>query len=209
MLSFLLLTACVEDVSKDKVEATVEEAPVEEPAVEKPQTPEAAGTAWAVDPAKSKLEALGAKITATHPIVFKDYSGQVTVDGDTVTGVSFTVQMATLEADHPKLTDHLKTEDFFDVASFPTAEFKSAAVKAGSETEGMTHTVSGDFTIRGQTKRITFPVKIEINGDDVHASTEFALNRQDFGVAYPGRPDDLVQDKVVLTVDFHAAKPAS
>ena len=73
----------------------------------------------------------------------------------------------------------------------------------------MTHTVAGDFTIHGETKRITFPAKIEVNGDDVHASTEFALNRQDFGVTYPGRPDDLVQDKVVLTVDFHASKPAS
>ena len=100
MLTLLLLTACVEDVAKDKVEATVEEPPVEEPAAQKPATPRPRappGRRYV----EVQAEALGAKITATHPIVFKDYSGNVTVDGDKVTGVTFTVQMATLEADHP------------------------------------------------------------------------------------------------------------
>ena len=206
MIAMLALVACVEDVSKDKVEAVVEEAPAKEAPA---QVAAPAGDAWTVDVSKSKVEALGAKITAEHPIVFHDYEGTINVDGDTVKAVSFTVQMASLEADHPKLTEHLKTPDFFDVPSHPTATFQSTEITPGSQEEGMTHTVKGTFTIRGETKVITFPAKIESSESSVHASTTFALNRKDFGIVYPGRPDDLVQDKVVLTIDFQAAKPQS
>ena len=209
MLSLLALVACVEDVAKDKVEAEVAEVePKEE--VEAPEAaPAATGEAWMVDASQSKIEALGAKVTATHPIVFPDYEGKVMVADGKVTGVEFTVQMGTLAADVDKLTEHLKTGDFFDVAQFPTAGFTSSMVKEGSDAEGMTHTITGEFTIHGMTKQITFPAKVEASAESVSASTEFALDRQDFGVTYPGMPDDLIQDKVVLTIELTAAKPSA
>lgn len=197
-----VLVACVADVGKDKVQAEVADVPEAEKAAPVEQI--APDTVFVVDAAASKLEALGAKITAEHPIVFKDYTGKIgTTDGELVS-VSFVVQMATLEADHPKLTAHLKDADFFDVASHPTAAFTSTAVSKGTSEAGMTHTVTGDFTIRGTTKRITFPAKVTVTDDKVVANTEFVLNRQDFGVTYPGRPDDLVQDNVRMTIAFTA-----
>ncbi|MBX2796058.1 MAG: YceI family protein [Myxococcales bacterium] len=206
-ITLFALTACVEDVAKDKVAAEVEEPPaVEEPAAEEPAAAPA-GVAWAVNTETSKVQALGAKVTATHPIMFKDYSGTVHVDEGKVSGVAFTVQMATLESDAEKLTQHLKTADFFDVEKFPTAEFNSSEVKDGSDVEGMTHTVTGTFTIRGETKQITFPAKVEMGEAEVTAETEFALNRKDFKIEYPGMPDDLIQDNVVLTVSLVAPKP--
>ena len=155
---------------------------------------------------KSSIGALGAKITATHPITFKDFDAQVMVADGKLTALSYTVQMATLEADHPKLTVHLKNEDFFDVPNHPTSSFKSTAITEGSDAEGMTHTVTGTMTIRGQEKTVTFPVKVETKPQGMVASTEFAINRQDFGISYPGKKDDLIQDKVVLTVRL-IAKP--
>jgi len=201
------LVACVEDVGKDKVAATVEEVPTA-PAKTEATTPAArpTETPLAVDTARSSIRALGAKVTATHPIDFKDFKGTVTVDGDTVTAVEFAVDMKTLESDHPKLTSHLKDEDFFFVEKFPKATFASAAVKPGAEEEGFTHTVSGDLTLRGQTKRVTFPAKIEVAAADVSASTEFVLDRTDFGIVYPGRKDDLIQDNVRMTIAFVAPK---
>lgn len=201
------LVACVEDVGKDKVAATVEEVPTEA----KAETPKAevakpAGKALMVDGARSSIRALGAKVTATHPIDFKDFTGTVTVDGETVTAVEFAVTMATLESDHPKLTKHLRDEDFFAVERFPKATFASTGIKAGAEGDGFTHTVSGDLTLRGQTKRITFPAKLEVGSAEVSASTEFVLNRKDFGIEYPGRPDDLIQDNVRMTIAFVAPR---
>ena len=197
----LALTACVADVGEGRVAATVQEAPPAEAAKEAAATP-ADATTLAIDVAQSKLHALGAKITATHPVVFHTWEGQVVVSEGAVVGLSFSTDVASLEADHPKLTAHLKDVDFFDVATYPKASFTSSSVQAGAE--GGTHTVTGDLTIRGVTKRVSFPATIAAKDGGFEANTEFVINRQDFGVAYPGRPDDLVQDNVVLTVSWVA-----
>lgn len=211
---FATLLACVADVGEGKVKATVEDVPTQAasapggeaaPDGEAAPTPDA-GDQWAVDPASSKIEALGAKITATHPIVFRTFEGTVGVHEGAVTSVAFTVQMDSLEADHPKLTVHLKDADFFDVPTHPTSTFTSTAITAGSDVPEMTHTVAGDFTIRGTTKRVTFPAKISLTDGKVEAVTEFVLDRQDFGVTYPGRPDDLVQDNVRMNISLVAVR---
>lgn len=72
----------------------------------------------------------------------------------------------------------------------------------GSSAEGTAHTVSGDLTIRGQTKRVTSPTKVEVGASGAKAAAEFTLNRQDFGLSYKGKADDLIQDSVVRTVDL-------
>lgn len=196
------LVACVADVGEGHVAATVEEAPA--PAAAPVEAP--TGTALAVDPARSSLRALGAKITATHPIDFPRFTGSVTVDGDTVTGIAFEVDMASLESDHPKLTSHLKNADFFDVGRFPKATFRSTEISAGATEAGATHTVKGDLTIRGTTKRVGFPATVTVAPGEVEARTEFVIDRKDFGVVYPGKPDDLVQDNVRMTIAFVAPR---
>jgi polyisoprenoid-binding protein YceI len=209
------LLACAPDPGEGKPKAKVE--PVDPPKKVEPVAPAPpaappaaaaapAGTPFKVDVTKSKITALGAKITATHPIEFKDFTGTVTVDGTNVTGVSFEVKMPSLVADHPKLTEHLLTPDFFDVAKFPTSTFKSSEIKAGSETAGMTHTIVGELSVHGQARKITFPARLEIKPDGVSASSEFVLNRKDFGLVYPGKPDDLIQDNVKMTVQLVAPK---
>jgi polyisoprenoid-binding protein YceI len=159
-----------------------------------------------VDVGRSSIGALGAKVTGTHPVMFKDFSGKVGLAGDLVASLSFDVTMKSLESDHPKLTSHLKAEDFLHVEQFPTSSFVSSSMQAGSEVEGSNYTVTGDLTIRGKSRRLTFPAKVDVTEREVHAVTEFVIDRQDFDVTYPGRPDDLVQDNVVLTVDFVAPR---
>jgi polyisoprenoid-binding protein YceI len=204
-LSLLSLSGCVEDVGKDRVTAKVEDVPAA--TATKVEAPQADVVKLKVDPASSSINALGAKITATHPIVWKDYTGEISVVGDTLHAVQFTVQMATLEADHPKLTAHLKDADFFDAPTHPTSTFTSTEIKAGSDAGGeWTHTVVGDMTIRGTTKRLTFPAKVTVEPGQVMAKTEFVINRQDFGVTYPGKPDDLVQDNVRMNIELVAPR---
>jgi polyisoprenoid-binding protein YceI len=200
------LVACAEDVGKDKAAATVSEVPAE-PAVAEPAVPASATLKeLAVDVTKSSVEALGAKITAQHPIKFPEFSGKVGVDGDAVKSVSFEVKIASLVADAEKLTEHLKKPDFLDAEKFPTATFTSTELKAGSDQAGATHTVTGDFTIHGVTKRISFPATLTVTPTEVSANSEFVINRQDFGVTYPGKPDDLVQDNVRMTIKFVAPR---
>lgn len=205
VLTLWFLAGCVGDVGKDKAVAVVEEAtPAAAADAAAEPSPVAKDDALSVDTSRSSVKALGAKVTATHPIVFKDFSGSVALDGDSVASVAFDVQMATLEADSPRLTEHLKNEDFFDVPNHPTSTFRSTGIKTGAE--GATHSVTGDLTIRGTTQRVTFPATLAVSESEVTANAEFTINRQDFKVVYPGRPDDLVQDNVVLTIELLAPR---
>lgn len=211
MLALLTLAACVEDVGKGKVKADVQDVPTQTEA----QTDAADAKAEAdavdavtlkIDKSGSNIRALGAKITATHPIDFKTFDGEIKVKDEALQSVNFTVDMASLESDHPKLTAHLKDKDFFFIEQYPKAMFKSTEIKAGSTEEGdWTHTVTGDFTIRGKTKRVSFPAKVMVEGGKVKANAEFVIDRKDFGVVYPGKPDDLVQDNVRMTINIASA----
>ena len=208
LLLLLVTTGCVEDVAKDKAQATViEKQPVTDTKVE-PSTPPLAGNILAVDGTKSTISALSAKVTATHPIEFPSFKGSVQYDGDAITGVSFDIEMSKLQSDNPRLTKHLLNEDFFDVEKFPSSTFTSSEVKASAAEapDGSTHTVVGDMTIRGTTKTIEFPAKITATETEFVAESGFAINRQDFGISYKGRADDLIQDNVALTIRLVAPR---
>lgn len=199
--------ACVEDVGKDKVKAKVVDVPAAQAKKQAPVVENKAVDAYKVDASKSMIQALGAKITATHPIDFKNFTGKLGVSEGSLSGVSFEVPMKDLVADHPKLTAHLLNEDFFDIAKFPTSNFVSREIKPINDDKApYTHEITGDLTIMGKTKRITFPATVKVDGGTVQANSEFVLNRQDFGVAYPGRPDDLIQDNVKMTIKLVATK---
>lgn len=204
---FLLFatTGCVEDVAKDKAQATVIE---KQPATEVKETPTLAENALAVDGAKSSISALSAKVTATHPIDFPSFTGTVQYDGDALAGVSFEIEMSELQSDNPRLTKHLLNEDFFDVEKFPKSTFTSTEIRTGAAPEhaGSTHTVVGNMTIRGTTKTIEFPATINVTEAEFVAESGFAINRQDFGISYKGRADDLIQDNVALTIRLVAPR---
>jgi polyisoprenoid-binding protein YceI len=219
-MTLLLALACAPDLSKDRPVAEVQpaapaaEAPVTPPAAQ-PNAPQSdelvvpklnAATLLQVDKSQSKIGALGAKITATHPVDFHEFAGTVGMDGDQVTGVAFAAKIASLESDHPKLTEHLKKEDFLWAERYPLATFVSTAITPGGE-GGHTHTVTGDLSIRGKTVAVKFPATIEVGAKDVNARTEFVINRKDFDVVYPGKPDDLVQDNVVMKINLTATRP--
>jgi len=200
--TLLVLGACIEDVGKDKAHAIVEEAPAEAPAKA------TASRTLAVDPEKSKIGALGAKVTKSFPLVFHRFTGELGVDQGEVSSVSIDVDVASLTSPHDKLTAHLLKEDFLWAESFPKATFASTAIRPSTGDDGAgSHTVTGTLTIRGKSKQVTFPATLNVTATEVQAQAEFAIDRQDFEVLYMGRADDLVQDKVVLTIDLVALKP--
>jgi polyisoprenoid-binding protein YceI len=159
-----------------------------------------------VDTASSKIEAIGAKVVGKHPILFKQFDGALELDGENLKAAAFVVQMASLESDDPKLTDHLKNADFFDVAAFPTAAFKSTSVVAKPGENGATHEITGEFEIHGQKKTLTFPAKVAVTPAGVQADASFVIDRRDFGVTYPGMKDNLIQDNVQMTISLKAPR---
>ena len=163
-------------------------------------------------PLTGSIGFIGSKVTGSHTGDFKKWSGSVTLAGGKAEGgkLEFTVQTASVVVDEssrndwtPKLEEHLKSADFFDVAKFSSASFTSTEIKAGGA--GGSHTVKGNLTLRGVTKVVTFPATIAVKGGEVSGKTEFSINRKDFGLVYAGTADDLIRDGVVLKIDVKAS----
>jgi polyisoprenoid-binding protein YceI len=197
LFSLGLVVAGCKNPGAEVTSASVEPADLAKEAI--PNGAEPTAGALAINPSNSKIEFVGAKVTASHPGGFTDFSGALEL-GDPIeqSAISVTIQTASLYADKEKLTKHLKSPDFFDVERFPTATFRSTGIKK----EGDGHVISGDLTLHGVTRQISFPATVSASEAEVRANAEFSIDRQDFAIAYPGMPDDLIRDLVVIKLSL-------
>ena len=167
----------------------------------------AAMTGWQVDLATSKLHAVGSKVTGDHSVFFQKYEGALDVKDSKATGISFSVEMNEFTTEMGdsdmggKLVSHLKSPDFFDVKNHALSTFKSTKITEGNSAAG-SHTVEGDLTMRGVTKRISFAADIKVEAKAATGVANFTINRQDFGIKYPGKKDNLIKDNVLMKLDF-------
>jgi polyisoprenoid-binding protein YceI len=201
----LVTSACDNDPAKGKTQAKVSEAAPDTAAAAAPGV----RVSYTFSQAGSSIDWVGAKVTAKHEGKFNTFSGKVdVVDGDaTKSSATVEIDLASVSADSPKLTGHLKSPDFFDVAKFPKATFKTTQIKAKAGGEGgATHTVTGNLDLHGVTKAITFPATIKTSTDAVQINAEFAINRKDFQIVYPGMANDLIKDEVLLKLKLDAKK---
>lgn len=169
----------------------------------KSSTSTASGT-LALSPGNTTIGFLGEKLVGSHEGKFTDFSGSVAfTDGDPLTAkISVKIDMSSVKTDAEKLDGHLQSADFFDVPNHPFGTFESTGVKAGGQ-GAATHTVEGNLTLRGVTRSIAIPAQIEVGEKTVSVKAEFSMNRQDYGIAFPGMPDNLIKDdvKIMLKID--------
>lgn len=199
-LLFVLVLGC-DDPGKGKPKAAVEEAKPAAAAVQ-------GATSYAFDHSNSAVGFVGAKISASHEGSFKKFEGKVAIPGTDLSRGSVSVEIDATSIHMPdseKLTGHLKSPDFFDVEKFPKATFVSTGVKEGGE-GGATHTVTGNLTMHGVTKSISFPAKAKLEGDAFALDADFKINRKDFGIVYAGKADDLIKDDVLIKLSIKAKK---
>lgn len=197
-----------------KAEAPKKETPKVEAKAEAPAKAAAPAAALKGKPVTTTVEFVGSKVTGSHECILRKATGAVDApEGDIEKGtLSFAAEMASVECDYkkptdwtPKLNKHLKSADFFDVEKFPKATFVSTKLAPATDTTKGTHDVTGNLTLRGVTKEVTFPANVTVADGKVEASTEFSINRKDFGIVYKGKPDDLIRDGVVIKVGFKGA----
>ncbi len=196
----LILSSCVSNPEGKKAETT--------DSVEATSTV-GAGASLAVDTAASTVVWTGRKVSGQHHGDVKISSGSLTVDGGKLTGGNFVIDLTTINTQDlsgeykGKLDGHLKSEDFFDVANHPQATFEVTSV--GEGTEPGVVTVSGNLTIRGVSKNITFDARVdEATDTSVKASADFNIAREDWGVSYAGQADDLISKEINLKITLVA-----
>jgi polyisoprenoid-binding protein YceI len=173
-----------------------------------PLEPATGGTA--ITPANATIGFVGSKVTGSHNGGFKVFKGTFEMVAAKLESSKITAEIDTdsIFTDNDRLTNHLKSAEFFDVAKFPTATFVSTAIEAGAKdlkSKDATHTVTGNLTLHGVTKSISFPAKIAVSGDKATLESEFFINRKDFGITYPGKANDLIRDEVVIKLAVHGS----
>ncbi len=152
--------------------------------------------------AESKIGFVGSKVTGSHEGGFEKFNATIFVqDGELVpNGTNVEIDMDSTWSDSNRLTGHLKNADFFDVPTFPKSTFKTTNIEKAADG----YNVTGNFTLHGVTKSITFPADIQISDSEVKVNAEFFIKRFDFDIKYPGKVDDLIRDEVVIKLDITA-----
>jgi polyisoprenoid-binding protein YceI len=160
----------------------------------------------AITPSNTRIEWIAAKLHVKEEGSFTRFAGEVRLDPARLerSEVEVTIETASLWADPDRLADHLRDSDFLDAEQFPEAHFRSVSITA-SERDGSTHRVTGDLTLHGHTRRITFPAHITL-GERLEVRAEFSIDRIDFDIA-PKRADHLIRYLVGirLTLDLPRA----
>jgi polyisoprenoid-binding protein YceI len=150
--------------------------------------------------AESTIGFVGSKVTGKHNGGFKKFAGKISAAEGKVAAAEVKIAMNSTWADNDRVTGHLKSPDFFDAAKFPTATFTITDIQSNATNK----TVTGNLDLHGVTKSISFPADIQIADDAVTVKAEFAINRKAFNINYPGKPNDLIRDNVVLKLDVKA-----
>ncbi|HYI08727.1 MAG TPA: YceI family protein [Thermoanaerobaculia bacterium] len=158
---------------------------------------------------KSKIEWVAGKVTRDHNGKFANFDGWLEYAAGKPSRLSFDIDLNAIESDDEKLTGHLKSPDFFDVAKYPKATFTSTSLTeapAGSA-DGTTHMLNGTLDLHGVQKAVSIPVKAEQTAEGVHATSQFTINRHDWGISYKGMADDLIKDNVLIKLDLMFPPP--
>lgn len=177
------------------------------------QTP-AAPEVWVIDKPHSsasfKIRHLMSNVTG----YFNDFDAVVTIDraNPAKSSVEFTIRTQSIDTRAADRDEHLRSPDFFEVAKYPTILFKSASVAPKSAT---LFEVTGDLTMHGVTKRITFPVTFlgfqrDPRGNE-KAGFEIAttLDRKDYNITWNRVLDEgglLLGDEVKIAIELEVGK---
>jgi polyisoprenoid-binding protein YceI len=175
-------------------------------------------TQWQIDPAHS-----AAHFSVRHLMIsnvrgeFTKLSGSALINpaDPAKSSVEITIQAASLNTREPQRDEHLRSADFFDVANHPTLTFRSKRIEAlGAENFKLT----GDLTIRGVTKEVTFDVEgptasVKDPWGSIRAGVTASakINRKDFGVAWNALTETggvVVGDEVKITVEAELIQQA-
>jgi polyisoprenoid-binding protein YceI len=152
---------------------------------------------WRVAPASS--------VAISHKSMWELFTARGTFTGITgeahitddgyVTG-TLGIDPGSLTTKYDRLTTHLLSADFFDVANHPTIDFVAHCVGPDGPDRA---TVNGHLTILGKTQHISFPVRTRLERpNEVAVAGSTKVNRNDYGMSF----DKLYASRGLTTITF-------
>jgi polyisoprenoid-binding protein YceI len=168
---------------------------------------------YAIDPSHSN-----AHFSVRHLMIakvrgsFSTISGSITLPADSTIPTGFTAEIdaATIDTRDPQRDGHLKSPDFFDVATYPKITFTSTHVKPTGATS---FTATGTLTMHGVSAPITLEAEVSGEGKDPWGNHRVAfeatskINRKDFGLVWNQALEAggvAIGDEVTVTLDIES-----
>ncbi len=175
-------------------------------------------TTWKIDPSHSLVE-----FSARHMMITRvkgrlaAFEGKITIDETDPDSSSVTVDFdaSSIDTRSEQRDDHLRSADFLDVASHPRIAFRSTAISGAGFEAGRTFTLSGDLTIRGETRPVTLSVEAEGRGRDPWGGERISFTasgkiiRSDFGLTWNAALESggvLVSDEIGISIEVQAVR---
>jgi polyisoprenoid-binding protein YceI len=172
---------------------------------------------YTLDTAHSRLG-----FVARHAMVtkvrgaFNDFAGTAVIDGAEPANstVAITIEVASIDTRNAQRDGHLRTNDFLDIENHPEIRFVSTGIE---HTGGQEFTVTGELTIKGITRPISFDlefqgaVKDPFGNDRIGLEGSVVINRKDWGITWNAALETggvLVSDKITLEFEISAIKTA-
>ncbi|GAC1695689.1 MAG: YceI family protein [Ktedonobacteraceae bacterium] len=174
--------------------------------------------AWEIDPAHSEV-----MFSVKHAMIstvrghFNVISGHLHIDDQNPANswVDAQANASSINTRDERRDGHLKSPDFFDAAQYPIITFKSSKVE---HVGGTQYKVTGDLTMHGVTKQVTFDAEYNGQGKDAYGMQRAGkINREDWGLTWNAALEAggvLVSKDVTIEIDLSAvnqpaAAPAS
>jgi len=199
----LALTACSKKSDAVSTDDAKEEA-----------TAAAAAPTISINAADSKVYWVGSKLAGKHDGYIPVKSGELSIENGNISAGKFVMDVAGLTVTDlegekkANLEGHLKNADFFEVETYPTAEFVvTDSRKVEASDSGITHQITGNLTMHGKTKSITIPATVSTDGGFSAVTPEFVINRTDWDVKYASgllgtAKDKMINDDVQIKIEL-------
>lgn len=156
----------------------------------------------------SSVDWVGKKVTGQHNGSINIKEGSLKLHDGHLSGGIIVIDMTSItnedlkdEGYNKKLIGHLNSPDFFDVANHSTATLEITGAK---QIEGAKHMVTGNLTIKGITKPITFNASIEMKDGKLGAFAEIKVDRTLYDIKYgsgkffEGLGDKMIDDEFII-----------
>lgn len=146
-----------------------------------------------------------------HYIAVRDFGGraELTLDALNPASLQMTIKAASLEETSDVFTPQQKgiinkelDEIVLETAKYPEITFRSTEVKGGLKNGRFEVKIGGDMTLHGVTRHIEIPATVSVEGDKLHATGEFNLDRSKFNVKATSAFHGLVRIKNSLKFTF-------
>jgi polyisoprenoid-binding protein YceI len=169
-----------------------------------------------VDTSESTITWTAKKVTGQHHGKVPISSATLDYQNGKILGGTFEMDMTNLTVEditdagsNKRLTDHLKSDDFFSVEKHNKSKF---VITKATTTNGKDYQLTGDLTIKNMTKPVTFPATVAVNGGKIIATGKLTFDRTHYDIKYrsvsyfENLADKMIYDDVELDVKLVASE---